>query len=133
MNNEPMKSMRKKWSGGVLESWKIQPPSDGADLRGKFIGLFRDVSRFIAFYRTEEARNSAFSRILSIRGFFAEGTRSGSRGSNTCCLESTRRNDNRPAKIKTERSRMFAYVRLKSRMFSYFEKKYFFPALWPRC
>jgi hypothetical protein len=25
---------------------------------------------------------------------------------------------------------MFAYVRLKSLMFAYFEKKYFFPALW---
>jgi hypothetical protein len=30
----------------------------------------------------------------------------------------------------TERSHMFAYVRLKSPMFAYFEKKYFFPALW---
>jgi len=30
----------------------------------------------------------------------------------------------------TERSLMFAYVRLKSLMFAYFEKKYFFPALW---
>jgi hypothetical protein len=35
------------------------------------------------------------------------------------------------AGMATERSRMFAYVRLKSRMFAYFEKKYFFPALWP--
>jgi len=26
---------------------------------------------------------------------------------------------------------MFAYVRLKSLMFAYFEKKYFFPGLWP--
>ncbi len=26
---------------------------------------------------------------------------------------------------------MFAYVRLKSLMFAFFEKKYFFPALWP--
>jgi hypothetical protein len=32
---------------------------------------------------------------------------------------------------QTERSPMFAYVRLKSLMFAYFEKKYFFPALWP--
>ena len=32
---------------------------------------------------------------------------------------------------QTERSLMFAYVRLKSLMFAYFEKKYFFPALWP--
>src|SRR5260221_10265094 len=32
--------------------------------------------------------------------------------------------------LKTERSLMFAYVRLKSLMFAYFEKKYFFPALW---
>jgi hypothetical protein len=32
--------------------------------------------------------------------------------------------------FKTERSLMFAYVRLKSPMFAYFEKKYFFPALW---
>jgi hypothetical protein len=30
----------------------------------------------------------------------------------------------------TERSRMFGYVRLKSLMFAFFEKKYFFPALW---
>src|SRR5258708_1895330 len=30
----------------------------------------------------------------------------------------------------TERSLMFAYVRLKSLMFAFFEKKYFFPALW---
>src|SRR5882724_8740317 len=30
----------------------------------------------------------------------------------------------------TERSLMFAYVRLKSLMFAYFEKKCFFPALW---
>src|SRR5258706_16386370 len=28
-------------------------------------------------------------------------------------------------------NRAFAYVRLKSLMFAYFEKKYFFPALWP--
>src|SRR5713101_1408828 len=33
--------------------------------------------------------------------------------------------------LKTERSLMFAYVRLKSLMFAFFEKKYFFPALWP--
>jgi len=32
--------------------------------------------------------------------------------------------------LQTERSLMFAYVRLKSLMFAYFEKKYFFPALW---
>ena len=32
--------------------------------------------------------------------------------------------------MKTGRSLMFAYVRLKSLMFGYFEKKYFFPALW---
>src|SRR5712675_2131258 len=30
----------------------------------------------------------------------------------------------------TERSLMFAYVRLKSLMFAFFEKKCFFPALW---
>jgi hypothetical protein len=30
----------------------------------------------------------------------------------------------------TERSLMFAYVRLKSLMFAFFEKKYFFPALY---
>jgi hypothetical protein len=29
------------------------------------------------------------------------------------------------------RNGAFAYVRLKSLMFAYFEKKYFFPALWP--
>jgi hypothetical protein len=34
------------------------------------------------------------------------------------------------AGCKTERSLMFAYIRLKSLMFAYFEKKYFFPALW---
>src|SRR5258708_33666871 len=33
--------------------------------------------------------------------------------------------------MRTERSLMFAYVRVKSLMFAYFEKKYFFPALWP--
>ena len=33
----------------------------------------------------------------------------------------------------TERSRMFAYTRLKSLMFAFFEKKYFFPALRSRC
>src|SRR5258708_6219387 len=32
--------------------------------------------------------------------------------------------------LATERSLMFAYVRLKSLMFAFFEKKYFFPALW---
>src|ERR1700722_10838634 len=32
--------------------------------------------------------------------------------------------------LKTERSLMFAYVRVKSLMFAYFEKKYFFLALW---
>src|SRR5258708_34112397 len=31
--------------------------------------------------------------------------------------------------MQTERSLTFAYVRLKSLMFAYFEKKYFFPAL----
>src|SRR5712672_693818 len=50
--------------------------------------------------------------------------------SNTGYLERTCRNDHRLAKMKTERSLMFAYVRLKSLMFAYFEKKYFFPALW---
>jgi len=33
----------------------------------------------------------------------------------------------------TERSLMFAYVRLKSLMFSFFDKKYFIPALRSRC
>src|SRR6266478_6156068 len=51
--------------------------------------------------------------------------------SNTGYLERTCRNDHRLAKMKTERSLMFAYVRLKSLMFAFFEKKYFFPALWP--
>ena len=32
--------------------------------------------------------------------------------------------------FETERSLMFAYVRLKSLMFAFFEKKYFFPGLW---
>src|SRR5882672_8466531 len=42
--------------------------------------------------------------------------------------ESNRTNGTNSA---TERSLMFAYVRLKSLKFAYFEKKYFFPALWP--
>src|SRR5882672_10339824 len=32
--------------------------------------------------------------------------------------------------LETERSLMFAYVRVKSLMFAYLEKKYFFPAWW---
>jgi len=42
--------------------------------------------------------------------------------------ESNRTNGTNSA---TERSLMFAYVRVKSLMFAFFEKKYFFPALWP--
>jgi hypothetical protein len=36
----------------------------------------------------------------------------------------------RPRKTETGCSLMFAYVRVKSLMFAYFEKKYFFPPLW---
>ena len=35
-----------------------------------FIGFYRVVSRFIGYYRTEEARNYAFSRLLSIGAVF---------------------------------------------------------------
>jgi hypothetical protein len=43
-----------------------------AKLSEKYIGFYRDASRFIGYFRTQEARNSAFSRFLSIRAFFSD-------------------------------------------------------------
>ena len=56
--------------GGKGEPRRHSGTEVDAKLREKFIGFYREVSRCIAFYRTEEARNYAFSRILSIGAFF---------------------------------------------------------------
>jgi hypothetical protein len=59
---------------GLFGEGKNPPQSrrdaENAKLCEKFTGFYRIVSHFIGYYRTEQARNYAISRILSIGAFF---------------------------------------------------------------
>jgi hypothetical protein len=70
----PRASLADSLCPGLLSSaptglQNVAPRATRAKVCEKIIGFYRDGSRFIRYYRTEQARNSAFSRILSTTAF----------------------------------------------------------------
>jgi hypothetical protein len=83
-----------------------------------------EVSRKFAQIRPVNPRCYA---LLRVRAFFQPIVE---HASSVATLRTADALAPRVAGMETERSLMFAYVRLKSLMFAFFEKKYFFPGMW---